>query len=74
MGQDIKIAVTGAGGRMGATLIRLIAETGGLALAGGLEADGSPNLGADLGRLAGLGEELGLKATADALTIIKDAD
>ncbi|MCF8469801.1 MAG: 4-hydroxy-tetrahydrodipicolinate reductase [Parvibaculum sp.] len=74
MGRDIKIAVTGAGGRMGATLIRLIAETGGLALAGGLEAEGSPNLGADLGRLAGLGEELGLKATADALTIIKDAD
>lgn len=74
MGQDVKIAVTGAGGRMGRTLIRLIAETDGLALAGGLEAEGSPHLGSDLGTLAGLAEPLGMEAAADALTLIKDAD
>ena len=32
MAQDIRIAVTGAGGRMGRTLIRLIADTDGLTL------------------------------------------
>lgn len=74
MAQDIKIAVTGAGGRMGVTLIRLIAETDGVTLAGGLEAQGSPHIGADLGTLAGLAKPLGLAATADALSVIKDAD
>lgn len=74
MGQQVKIAVTGAGGRMGRTLIRLIAETEGLTLSGGIEAEGSPHLGADLGTLAGLAEPLGVAATADALTVIKDAD
>ncbi|MBX3489774.1 4-hydroxy-tetrahydrodipicolinate reductase [Parvibaculum sp.] len=73
MAADIKIAVTGAGGRMGRTLIRLIDETAGLALAGGIEAEGSAHLGADLGTLAGLAP-LGLAATADALSVIKDAD
>lgn len=73
MAADIKIAVTGAGGRMGRTLIRLIDETAGLALSGGIEAEGSAHLGADLGTLAGLAP-LGLAATADALSVIKDAD
>ncbi|MBX3494826.1 MAG: 4-hydroxy-tetrahydrodipicolinate reductase [Parvibaculum sp.] len=73
MAADIKIAVTGAGGRMGRTLIRLIDETAGLALAGGIEAEGSVHLGADLGTLAGLAPR-GLAATADALSVIKDAD
>ncbi len=74
MGQDVKIAITGAGGRMGRTLIRLVAETEGLALSGGIEAEGSPHIGTDLGTLAGLAAPLGIKATADALTVIKDAD
>ncbi|MFN4353868.1 4-hydroxy-tetrahydrodipicolinate reductase [Parvibaculum sp.] len=74
MAQDIRIAVTGAGGRMGATLIRLIAGTDGLTVAGGLEAEGSPHLGKDLGLLAGLAAPLGIAATSDALAVIKDAD
>ena len=74
MAADIRIVVTGAGGRMGRTLIRLVHETEGLALAGGLEGPASPHLGADLGTLAGLAQPLGLKATADALTLLKDAD
>lgn len=74
MAQDVKIAVTGAGGRMGQTLIRLIAGTDGLAVAGGLEAANSPHLGKDLGLLAGLASPLGIAATADALSVIKDAD
>ncbi|ABS65169.1 Dihydrodipicolinate reductase [Parvibaculum lavamentivorans DS-1] len=74
MTADIKIVVTGAAGRMGRTLIRLIHETEGLSLAGGLEGEGSPYLGTDLGTLAGLAQPTGLAATADALTLIKDAD
>ena len=74
MAQDIKIAVTGAGGRMGRTLVRLIAETEGLTLSGGIEAEGSPHLGSDLGTLAGLAKPLGIAATSDALSVIKDAD
>ncbi|MFN7104605.1 MAG: hypothetical protein ACK4N1_18460, partial [Pseudorhizobium sp.] len=66
MAQDVKIAVTGAGGRMGATLIRLIAGTDGLAVTGGLEAGGSPHIGQDLGLLAGLSAPLGIAATAEA--------
>jgi len=73
MADDIKIAVTGAGGRMGRTLIALIHETAGLTLAGGIEAEGSAHLGADLGTLAGLAP-LGLAATDDALNVIKTAD
>ncbi|MEX2248426.1 MAG: 4-hydroxy-tetrahydrodipicolinate reductase, partial [Parvibaculum sp.] len=73
MADDIKIAVTGAGGRMGRTLIGLIHETAGLALAGGIEAEGSPHLGADLGTLAGL-PPLGIAASDDALGIIAGAD
>lgn len=74
MAHDVRIAVTGAGGRMGATLIRLIAGTQGLAVAGGLETEGSPHLGKDLGVLAGLAAPIGIAATSDALTVIKDAD
>ena len=48
--------------------------TEGLALSGGIEAEGSPHIGTDLGTLAGLAAPLGIKASADALTIIKDAD
>lgn len=74
MGQNVKIAITGAGGRMGRTLTRLIAETEGLTLSGGIEAEGSPHLGTDLGTLAGLAAPLGVEVTDDALSVIKDAD
>lgn len=74
MTRDIKIAVTGAGGRMGRTLLKLIHETPGMVLAGGIEAAGSPHLGEDLGLMAGLPEALGVVASDDALAVIKDAD
>ena len=74
MSADVTIAVTGAGGRMGRTLIRLIHETKGAVVSGGIEAKGSPHVGADLGTLAGLAEPLGIFASDDALSVIKDAD
>jgi 4-hydroxy-tetrahydrodipicolinate reductase len=51
---DMRLIVAGAGGRMGRTLIRAIAETPGLVLAGATEGEGSPFLGQDSGVLAGL--------------------
>ena len=52
---DMRLIVAGAGGRMGRTLIKAIAETKGLALAGAVEAPGSAVIGRDAGELAGLG-------------------
>lgn len=74
MGADVKIAVTGAAGRMGRTLIKLIHETPGAVVCGGIEAKGSAHIGGDLGALAGLAEPLGIFASDDALAIVKDAD
>ena len=51
---DMRLIVAGAGGRMGRTLVKAIAETPGLALVGATEGDTSPLLGQDSGVLAGL--------------------
>jgi len=50
----MRLIVAGAGGRMGRTLVRAIAETPGLVLAGATEGEGSALLGQDSGVLAGL--------------------
>jgi 4-hydroxy-tetrahydrodipicolinate reductase len=52
---DMRLIVAGAGGRMGRTLIKAIAETEGLALAGATEAANSPLVGEDSGVVAGVG-------------------
>jgi 4-hydroxy-tetrahydrodipicolinate reductase len=52
----IHVAVSGAAGRMGRALVRLIAEAKDLQLAAALEAPGHPALGQDVGTLAGAGE------------------
>jgi 4-hydroxy-tetrahydrodipicolinate reductase len=70
---DLKIAIAGAGGRMGRTLVRLVSETPGMTLAAGLETPGSPLLGADIGVLAGI-ERTGIAATTDALEAIRHCD
>ena len=68
-----RIVIAGAGGRMGQTLIRAVAETKDCVLAGALEATGHPDLGADAARLAGL-EEAGIALTDDPLPLIAHAD
>jgi 4-hydroxy-tetrahydrodipicolinate reductase len=70
---DIRIVVAGAGGRMGRTVIRLIAETGGCVLSGALEAHGKPDLGQDAGVLAGL-PPAGIQLTDDPLPLLAKAD
>jgi 4-hydroxy-tetrahydrodipicolinate reductase len=70
---DMRLIVAGAGGRMGRTLVRAIAEAKGVALAGATESPGSPFLGKDAGELAGLGAN-GIAIAADAAALIENAD
>ena len=70
---DMRLIVAGAGGRMGRTLVKAIADTKGLVLAGALEDARSPLLGWDAGTLAGLGEN-GVKLVGDAGPLIGKAD
>lgn len=69
----IKIAVTGAAGRMGRELIRAIHGMDGCVLGGAIEQEGSLALGQDAGLLAGLGK-LGVVITDDALELFAKVD
>src|SRR5215510_9060381 len=64
---DMRLIVAGAGGRMGRTLVRAIAETPGLALAGAAEAASSPLVG-EVKPLAIAAEAI-LDFTAPAATV-----
>jgi 4-hydroxy-tetrahydrodipicolinate reductase len=70
---DMRLIVAGAGGRMGRTLVKAIAETKGVTLAGALEDPRSPLLGQDSGALAGLGDN-GIKLAAEAAPLVGKAD
>ncbi len=54
--ENLKLIVAGAAGRMGRTLINLIAQDSSLNLVGAVEAAGHPALGADAGETAGCGK------------------
>jgi 4-hydroxy-tetrahydrodipicolinate reductase len=70
---DMRIAVMGAAGRMGRELVRAVHEMAGCVVAGGAEPPGTPELGSDLGLLAGL-EPLGLTVTDDPLELFTRVD
>ncbi len=65
---EMRLAVIGAAGRMGRTLVHTISETEGCRVAGGTERSGSEFVGQDLGPLAGL-PELGITITDDPLEL-----
>ena len=69
----IKIAVTGAGGRMGRTLIEAVANHTELELAAAIEQPSSPFLGLDAGALAGL-DSNGVIVVSDLNEVIDDFD
>lgn len=50
----MRVAVLGAGGRMGRAIVRALSETEGARLVAAVERPGSPDVGADAGTLAGL--------------------
>jgi 4-hydroxy-tetrahydrodipicolinate reductase len=70
---EMRVVIAGAGGRMGRTLIRAVAETRGLVVSGALEQPGSPLLGQDAGELAGLGK-IGVALTSDIDAALAAAD
>jgi 4-hydroxy-tetrahydrodipicolinate reductase len=59
----VKLAIAGAGGRMGRTLIEMALASGDLELAAALEVPGSPAIGKDAGEL--VGHPCGVKITSD---------
>jgi 4-hydroxy-tetrahydrodipicolinate reductase len=70
---DMRLVVAGAGGRMGRTLIRTIADAKGASVIGALEAPGSAVIGRDAGELAGIGTT-GIAVTTDASPLLAAAD
>ena len=70
---DMRLIVVGAAGRMGRTLVRVIAETAGVTLAGAIERAGAAEIGQDSGVLAGLPAN-GITITADALPVFAAAE
>lgn len=69
----IRIAVTGAGGRMGRTLIEAVDQTEGLQLSAAIEHPESSLIGADAGELAALGK-CGVTVVGDLAAVINDFD
>ena len=70
---DMRLVVTGAGGRMGRRLVAAVQATPGVVLSAALARPGSPALGQDAGTLAGLGP-IGVTVTEDALEAFVAAD
>jgi 4-hydroxy-tetrahydrodipicolinate reductase len=69
----MKIAVTGAAGRMGRELVRTVHGRQDCVVAGAIEQEGSIALGQDVGLLAGLGK-LGVAITDDPLELFAKID
>ncbi len=63
----------GVAGRMGRELVRAVHAAPGCAVAGGAERAGAPEIGADIGVLAGLAP-LGLAVTDDPIELVTRAD
>lgn len=66
---DMRIAVMGAGGRMGRELVRAVHAMPGCVVGGGVEQAGSPYLGQDVGALAGIGD-VGARISDDPLEVM----
>ena len=70
---DLKVAIAGAGGRMGAANIRAVAATPGLVLHAAFDRAGSPAVGRDAGEYAGIGA-LGVTITDDPEAALAGAE
>jgi 4-hydroxy-tetrahydrodipicolinate reductase len=67
---EMRLVVAGAGGRMGRTLVKAIADNKSFVLAGALEDARSPLIGWDAGVLAGLPEN-GIKLVCDPTALLE---
>jgi 4-hydroxy-tetrahydrodipicolinate reductase len=70
---DIRMAIVGAGGRMGRQLIQAVSDTDGVVLGAALERPGSSLVGADAGELAGTGTS-GIRVNDDLDAVANDFD
>jgi len=70
---DLKVAIAGAGGKMGAANIRAIAATTGITVVSAFDRAGTPVIGKDAGELAGI-EALGVAITDDLATALDGAE
>lgn len=68
-----RIAISGAGGRMGRTLIQAVVAAEGATLAAAIERPDSSLIGSDAGELAGVGA-LGVKVSSDLAAVANDFD
>jgi 4-hydroxy-tetrahydrodipicolinate reductase len=73
MAPSLKLAVCGATGRMGRTVVRLCQESTDLTLVGACAASGDPHLGEDAGSLAGV-QTAGVAVTDDMAAALLGAD
>jgi 4-hydroxy-tetrahydrodipicolinate reductase len=71
-GSEVKLALAGAAGRMGRTLVEAVLRSGDLALAAAIEAPGHAQLGRDAGEA--LGATTGVALTADVAAAVAAAD
>ena len=69
---NTRIAIAGAGGRMGQALIEATLAAGDLALAGALEIAGSPAIGTDAG--AHCGRATGVHVQSDVAAVVSACD
>lgn len=69
----INVAVTGAAGRMGKTLIEAVTNTDGVQLTAAIERQGSSLIGVDAGELAGVGSN-GVKVVDDINQVVGEFD
>lgn len=70
---DIRMAIVGAGGRMGRQLIQAVSDAGGVVLGAALERSGSSLVGTDAGELAGVGTA-GIKVHDNLDSVVNDFD
>ena len=70
---EMGLVVVGAAGRMGQAILRTIAATNGVRIAGALDRKGSDHVGRDAGETAGLGP-IGVPITDDPLPLFAKAD
>ena len=69
----MKLAIVGAAGRMGTTIVRLARAAGDIHIVGACDAPGSPNVGRDIGEIAMAGT-VGVAVSADVASALLGAD
>jgi 4-hydroxy-tetrahydrodipicolinate reductase len=70
----VRVALFGATGRMGRSLLRAIHDSTDYELAGALASSDSPAIGHDAGRVATLGTDLGVRVSRDRAEVLTSAE